>query len=60
MTATRVLWILWCAAWAATWVVVGLFTFGLGWLGTIASVLAVFIPVGAQRVVVVYPPPYRR
>jgi hypothetical protein len=47
MSNVRPFWIAWCCAWALGWFVFGFFTFGLGWIGLVLSLLAILIPVGA-------------
>lgn len=49
MTTTRLLWVLWCLMWCAIWGWFGFFTFGLSWLLSVASVGAIFIPIGKRR-----------
>lgn len=42
----RALWVIFCCAMAAFWLLVGIFTFGLAWLLIVPSLLAIFLPVG--------------
>jgi hypothetical protein len=47
MSNVRPFWIAWCCCWAAFWLIIGFFTFGLGWIGLPLSLLAILIPIGA-------------
>lgn len=49
MSTVRVFWIIWCCFWALGWMLVGLFTFLLGWLMVPVSLLAILLPVGNTR-----------
>ena len=40
--------IAWCCCWAAFWLIIGFFTFGLGWIGVPFSLPAILIPIGAH------------
>ncbi|MDA8185197.1 MAG: hypothetical protein M0035_12385 [Actinomycetota bacterium] len=42
----RIFWIIWCCFWALGWLLVGFFTFLLGWVMVPISLLAIFIPIG--------------
>ena len=42
----RALWVTFCCAMAAFWLVAGFFTLGLAWLLIIPSLLAILLPVG--------------
>ncbi len=60
MSNTRIFWIIWCSMWALLWLLVGFFTFLLGWLLVPVSLLAILIPVGAAptgRKYVTFQPP---
>lgn len=57
MNNVRPFWIAWCCCWAAFWLIVGFFTFGLGWIGVPLSLLAILIPIGAPARPLP-PPPY--
>src|SRR4051794_37183765 len=46
MSNVRPFWIAWCCCWAAFWLIIGFFTFGLGWIGVPLSLLAILIPIG--------------
>lgn len=54
----RVFWIAWCCVWALFWLIIGFFTFGLGWFGTGLSLLAILIPVGVSAQLHLPPAPY--
>jgi hypothetical protein len=45
----RVFWIIWCVGWACFWLLVGFFTFLLGWIFVPFSLLAILIPIGVNR-----------
>ena len=45
MATARSLWLVWCGVWALVWFLLGFSFFPL-WLGLLASVGAMFIPVG--------------
>jgi hypothetical protein len=49
MTATRLIWILWCLAWAAFWTFAAVGTFGITLVFTIASLLMILVPIGKPR-----------
>lgn len=46
MSTGRVLWLIWCLAWAGTWFFVGFATLGIGWILAALSVAAFWLPVG--------------
>lgn len=46
MSTGRVLWIIWCLAWAAFWFFMGFATVGLAWIATAGSIACIWIPVG--------------
>lgn len=46
MTTGRVIWLIWCLLWAATWFFMGFGTLGLAWIGVPLSVAAYWLPVG--------------
>lgn len=58
---SRIFWIAWCTMWALGWLLIGFFTFFLGWIMVPVSLLAILIPVGGtgNRAApqVAYPPP---
>lgn len=61
MTPARAVWLCWCGFWAIAWLLVGFFSFGIGWLGIPFSLLAmllVLIP-SPQRQQVQGPPQIR-
>ena len=49
MSTLRIFWIIWCCFWALGWLLIGFFTFLLGWLMVPVSLLAILIPVGRAR-----------
>jgi hypothetical protein len=49
MSTNRLIWILWCLAWAAFWLFLALFTFGLALIPMLLSLLAILAPVGKPR-----------
>jgi hypothetical protein len=59
---TRIFWIIWCTMWAVGWLLIGFFTFLLGWIMVPPSLLAILLPVGradsGPAPQVVYPPAY--
>ncbi|MHB1536435.1 MAG: DUF2510 domain-containing protein [Acidimicrobiales bacterium] len=59
MSNTRIFWIIWCSMWAFFWLLMGFFTFLLGWIFVPFSLLAILIPVGAgPKSNYPVPPPY--
>lgn len=48
MSNTRIFWIIWCTMWALGWLLVGFFTFFLGWLMVPVSLLAILLPIGKE------------
>jgi hypothetical protein len=55
----RVLWLIWCLAWAGFWFFWGFATFGVGFLLAALSVGCFWIPVGKPRPGVGGPPDAR-
>ena len=54
MSTGRVLWIIWCLAWAGFWTFCAVGTFGLTLILTAGSVAAIWLPVGIDKT---YRPP---
>ena len=54
MSSLRMFWIAWCVMWALGWLLVGFFTFLLGWLMVPVSLAAILLPVGVDKT---YRPP---
>jgi hypothetical protein len=46
MSTGRVIWLVWCLAWAGFWFFVGIGTLGLGFIPMAGSVAMFFLPVG--------------
>lgn len=49
MSNLRLFWIIWCVMWALGWLLVGFFTFFIGWLFVPFSLLAILIPIGSTQ-----------
>ena len=49
MSNLRTFWIIWCSMWALGWLLIGFFTFFIGWLFVPVSLLAILIPVGSNK-----------
>ena len=60
MTTGRVLWLIWCLAWAGSWFFAGFVTFGLGFILAALSVAAFWLPVGKPPPPRLPPPPQRQ
>ena len=56
MSSLRVFWIIWCSFWALGWLLIGFFTFLLGWFMVPVSLAAIMLPVG-QPPKQPHPPP---
>jgi hypothetical protein len=48
MSNTRIFWIIWCSMWALAWLLIGFFTFFIGWIGVPISLLCILIPIGSS------------
>jgi hypothetical protein len=58
VTTGRVLWIIWCLAWAGFWIIAGWFLLGFNLVLAILSVVAIALPVGKPPTASL-PPGYR-
>lgn len=48
MSNLRIFWITWCVTWALGWLLIGFFTFLLGWIMVPPSLLAILLPIGSS------------
>lgn len=59
MTTGRVLWVIWCLAWAGFWIIAGWFLLGFNLVLVILSVVAIALPIGKPPTPPL-PPGYRK
>ena len=49
MSDLRLIWVVWCVMWALGWLLIGFFTFFIGWIFVPLSLLAILVPIGSSR-----------